>query len=86
MPFGSTGFGGIASVGYTTVDKDKYDFNSDDNYVDWKAYRCDLWFQICFGFNSWIGAIGTNIDTDGMSHAGERAVETGAVFTLAKSF
>ena len=85
VPFGSTGFGGIASVGYTTVDKDKYDFNDDDNYVDWKA-GVTYGFKSVSGLTAELAAIGTNIDTDGMSHAGERAVETGAVFTLAKSF
>ena len=85
VPFGSTGFGGIASVGYTTVDKDKYDFNGDDNYVDWKA-GVTYGFKSVSGLTAELAAIGTNIDTDGMSHAGERAVETGAVFTLAKSF
>lgn len=85
VPFGSSGFGAIANVGYTTVDDAKYDFNGDDNYVDWKV-------GLTYGFKSVpdltaeLAAVGTNIDTDGMSKVGERGVETGAVFTLMKAF
>ena len=85
VPFGSTGFGGVASVGYTSVDDDKYDFNGDDNYVDWKA-GVTYGFKSVSGLTAELAAVGTNIDTDGMSNAGERAVETGAVFTLTKAF
>lgn len=85
IPFGSTGFGGVANIGYTTVDDDKYNFNGDDNYVDWKA-GITYGFKSISGLSAELAAVGTNIDTDGMSNAGERGVETGAVFTLTKAF
>lgn len=85
FPIGATGFGGVASVGYTVVDEDKYTFNGDDNYVDWKA-GVTYGFKSVSGLSAELAAIGTNIDTDGMTHKGERAVETGAVFTLTKAF
>jgi uncharacterized protein (TIGR02001 family) len=49
IPFGSSGFGAVAAVGYTAVDGDKYKFNGDDNYVDWKA-------GLTYGFKSVPGA------------------------------
>ena len=85
VPFGATGFGGIANVGYTTVDEDKYDFNGDDNYVDWKA-GVTYGFKSVSGLTAELAAVGTNINTDDMSHALKRGVETGAVFTLTKAF
>ncbi len=50
VPFGSSGFGGVAAVGYTVVDEDKYSFyDGDDNYVDWKV-------GVTYGFKSISGA------------------------------
>ncbi len=86
IPFGASGFGGVAGLGYTKVsDENKYSFNGDDNYVDWKA-------GITYGFKSIPGAaaelaaVGTNIDTKNMSNAQSRGVDTGAVLTLSKTF
>lgn len=86
VPFGSTGFGGVASVGYTVVDdEDKYSFGGDDNYVDWKV-GVNYAFKSISGATAELAAIGTNIDTDAMDDATARGVETGAVFTLTKTF
>ena len=38
------------------------------------------------GLSAELAAVGTDIDTDGMTHAGKRGVDTGAVFTLTKAF
>lgn len=85
-PFGATGFGGVAAVGYTVVDdKEKYSFNGDDNYVDWKL-GVNYGFKSVQGLSAELAAVGTNIDTDGWTSAAERGVETGAVFTLTKAF
>lgn len=86
VPFGSTGFGGVANVGYTVVtDDDKYDFNGDDNYVDWKA-GVTYTFKSIPTVTAELAAIGTNIDTKDMTDSAKRGVETGAVFTLTKAF
>ena len=86
FPFGATGFGGVAAVGYTVVDdQDKYSFNGDDNYVDWKA-GVTYTFKSLPSVTAELAAIGTNINTDNMTNAAERGVETGAVFTLTKAF
>lgn len=85
VPFGATGFGGVFGVGYTTVDEDKYSFNGDDNYVDWKA-GVTYGFKSVSGLSAELAAIGTNTETAGLTHAQKRAVETGAVFTLTKAF
>lgn len=86
VPFGSTGFGGVASVGYTVVDdENKYSFGGDDNYVDWKV-GVNYAFKSISGATAELAAIGTNIDTDAMDDATARGVETGAVFTLTKTF
>ena len=86
VPFGATGFGGVANVGYTSVDEDKYSFNNGkDNYVDWKA-GVTYTLKSIPTVTAELAAIGSNIDTDGLSHAGKRGVETGAVFTLTKAF
>lgn len=86
VPFGSTGFGGVASVSYTVVDdEDKYSFGGDDNYVDWKV-GVNYAFKSISGATAELAAVGTNIDTDAMDDATARGVETGAVFTLTKTF
>lgn len=85
VPFGSSGFGGVAAVGYTVVDEDKYTFNGDDNYVDWKV-GVTYGFKSISGASAELAAVGTNTDTDGLSDVGKRAVDTGAVFTLTKTF
>ncbi|CAM4173929.1 TorF family putative porin [Acinetobacter pragensis] len=86
IPFGASGFGGVAGLGYTVVnDEDKYSFNGDDNYIDWKV-GVTYGFKSLEGASAELAAVGTNIDTDGMTDAQSRGVETGAVFTLTKTF
>ncbi|OTH00476.1 TorF family putative porin [Acinetobacter sp. ANC 4973] len=85
VPFGSSGFGGVAAVGYTAVD-DEYKFNGgEDHYVDWKA-GVTYNFKSLSSVTAELAAVGTNIETEGLSDAGKRGVETGAVFTLTKAF
>lgn len=87
IPFADTGFGGVASVGYTKVDN--YDFNSDatdgldDNYVDWKV-GVTYSVKSVSGLTAELAAVGTNIDADFQPL--KRGTETGAVFTLTKAF
>lgn len=85
LPFADTGFGGVAAVGYTTVDGDKYDFNGDDNYVDWKV-GVTYTFKSIPTITAELAAVGSNTDTHDYTHAQKRAVDTGAVFTLTKTF
>ena len=76
----------MAGVGYTVVnDEKKYSFNGDDNYIDWKV-GVNYGFKSIPGATAELAAVGTNIDTKGFTHAQERGVETGAVFTLTKTF
>ena len=84
VPFGASGFGGVASVGYTTADN--FDFGGgNDDYWDWKA-GVNYSFASIDGLSAELAAVGTDIDTKGLPHATKRGVETGAVFTIAKSF
>ena len=84
VPFGTTGFGGVAALGYTQADE--YDFGGgDDHYVDWKAGVTDSFASVS-GLSAELAAIGTDIDTDTMTDLSKRGVETGAVFTLTKAF
>lgn len=86
VPFGSSGFSGVAGLGYTVVDdENKYGFNGDDNYIDWKV-GVTYGFKSIAGATAELAAIGTNMDTDGIYEPSSRAVETGAVFTLTKTF
>ena len=81
VPFGTTGFGGVAALGYTQADE--YDFGGgDDHYVDWKA-GVTYSFASVSGLTAELAAIGTDIDAITVT---ERGVETGAVFTLTKAF
>lgn len=83
-PIGSTGFSGVAGLGYTQADD--FDFgNNNDSYVDWKV-GVSYNFTSIEGLSAELAAVGTDIDTDGFSHAAARGVETGAVFTLTKAF
>lgn len=81
VPFADTGFGGVASVGYSKADKKIY--GNDDNFVDWKA-GVTYNFKAVSGLTAELDAVGSNID--GYSGAANRAVDTGAVFTLTKTF
>ena len=84
VPFGTTGFGGVAALGYTQADE--YDFGGgDDHYVDWKA-GVTYSFASVSGLSAELAAVGTDIDTDTMTDLSKRGVETGAVFTLTKAF
>jgi len=83
-PIGSTGFSGVAGLGYTQADD--FDFGGGkDSYVDWKV-GVSYNFASVEGLSAELAAVGTDIDTDGFSHAAKRGVETGAVFTLTKAF
>ena len=85
IPFADTGFGGVASVGYTKADD--YDFSDngseDDNYVDWKV-GVTYSVKSVPGLSAELAAVGTNIDANAQPY--KRGVETGAVFTLNKTF
>ena len=85
VPFADTGFGGVASVGYTKADD--YDFSDngseDDNYVDWKV-GVTYSVKSVPGLSAELAAVGTNIDANAQPY--KRGVETGAVFTLNKTF
>ncbi len=84
LPFGESGFGANATVGYTKASD--YDFNKGkDHYVDWKA-GITYSFKAIEGFTAELAAVGTNIDNEGLPHELKRANRTGAVFTLTKSF
>lgn len=83
-PFADTGFGGVANVGYTTMDEKALP-DGKDNYVDWKV-GVNYSVKSIPSVTAELAAVGTNIDTDGFTNSGKRAVETGAVFTLTKAF
>ena len=88
FPIADTGFGGVASLGYTTTSE--HDFNSataevEDDYIDWKV-GATYGFKSVEGLTAELAAVGTNIDTDGQTDAFKRGVETGAVFTITKAF
>lgn len=83
-PLGASGFGGVVGLGYTTIDEDEF-FNGDDNYVDWKA-GVTYNFKALPSVTAELAAVGSNVDTDGMSRSLERGYETGAVFTLTNTF
>ena len=84
VPFGETGFGGVANVGYTTMDE-KVLADGEDNYVDWKV-GVNYGVKSIPGLSAELAAVGTNVDTDGLSNSVKRGLETGAVFTLTKTF
>lgn len=83
-PFSDTGFGGVASVGYTTMDKAVLP-DGDDNYFDWKV-GVNYGVKSIPGLTAELAAVGTNVDTDGLTGVTKRGLETGAVFTLTKTF
>lgn len=78
VPFGA-GFGGVAAVGFNDVK------NGSDHVWDWKV-GATYEFQSISGFSAELAAVGTDTETKGESSAYKRGVETGAVFTLTKSF
>ena len=78
VPFGA-GFGGGAAVGFNDVK------HGSDQVWDWKG-GATYEFQSISGFGAELAAVGTDTETKGESSAYKRGVETGAVFTLTKSF
>ncbi|MBF7685375.1 hypothetical protein I2F17_06020 [Acinetobacter sp. B10A] len=80
-PFADTGFGGVASVGYSKSNKDIYGVK--DNFVDWKA-GVTYSFKAVSGLTAELDAVGSTID--GYTGAANRAVDAGAMFSLTKSF
>jgi uncharacterized protein (TIGR02001 family) len=88
VPFADTGFGANVNVGYTTVkDYVAYNggFNGKNHYTDWKL-GVTYDFKSISGFTAELAAIGTDISKKGKSKDEKRLNETGAVFTLTKSF
>ena len=83
-PIADTGFGGVASVGYTRMDKDVLP-DAKDHYVDWKV-GVNYGVKSIPGLSAELAAIGTNVDTAGLTAATQRGLETGAVLTLSKAF
>lgn len=84
VPFGATGFGGVAALGYTVADEEI--FGDDDSYVDWKL-GVTYAFAGVEGLTAELAAVGSDIDYGpGTPDAVERGVETGAVVTLTKAF
>lgn len=85
LPIPASNFDINAGLGYTKTSD--YVFGSGDSkdYLDWKlgvSYNV----QAFDGVSAELAAIGSNIDTDDYSSAEKRAVRTGAVFTLNKTF
>ncbi|SDB95305.1 TorF family putative porin [Acinetobacter boissieri] len=80
-PFADTGFGGVASVGYTKANQNIY--GNDDNFVDWKA-GVTYGFKSVNGLTAELDAVGSTID--GYTGAANRAVDAGAMFSLTKTF
>ncbi|MEB3766918.1 TorF family putative porin [Acinetobacter sp. MD2] len=87
-PFADTGFGGVASVGYSKADKNIYSINAngdatDKDFFDWKV-GVTYNVKAVSGLTAELDAVGTNIDN--YDHTLKRGAETGAVFTLTKTF
>lgn len=83
-PFADTGFGGVANVGYTTMDKKALP-DGKDNYVDWKV-GVTYGVKSISGLTAELDAVGTSISTSGLPGSVKRGVDTGAVFSLTKTF
>ena len=83
-PIAETGFGGVASMGYTRMDKHVLP-DAKDHYVDWKV-GVNYSVKSIPGLSAELAAIGTNVDTAGLSAAMQRGLETCAVLTLSKTF
>ncbi|GAB3054634.1 TorF family putative porin [Acinetobacter apis] len=81
VPFADTGFGGVASVGYTKANQVIY--GNDDHFIDWKA-GVTYNVKSVAGLTAELDVVGTNIE--GFTGAADRAVKTGALFSLTKTF
>ena len=79
------GFGGVVGVGYTKADKDIFGADASDDFVDWKA-GVTYGFKSVPGLTAELDAIGNNFNTTGLPDSVKRQTETGAVFTLTKTF
>ena len=87
VPFADTGFGANANVGYTKVkakDSVTY-FNDKNHYTDWKV-GVTYDFKSISGFTAELAAVGTSISKKDLDKDVKRGLDTGAVFTLTKSF
>lgn len=85
VPIKETGFGLVSSLGYSKSDREIGLYGNDDNYIDWKA-GLTYNVQAISGLVAELSAVGTNIDTTGYDHVTKRGVDTGAVFSITKSF
>lgn len=84
LPLGTSGLGAVASLGYTKADEKL--FGDEDSYLDWKA-GVTYSFASVDGLTAELAAVGTDIDYGaGTAKSVERGVETGAVFTITKTF
>ncbi len=87
-PIANTGFNGVASVGYNKL-KNKESLlvvaggpGKDDDYID---YKVGVNYNV-LGIIAQLDVVGTNISTTGMTDAQKKLYDTGAVFTLTKTF
>lgn len=87
-PIADTGFTGIASVGYNKLkNKDSLSVvaggpGTDDSYID---YKFGVQYTV-LGVTAELAGVGTDISTSGMTDAGKKPYDLGAVFTLSKTF
>ncbi len=87
-PIADTGFTGIASIGYNKLkDKDSLSVvaggpGEDDSYLD---YKFGVQYSI-LGVTAELAGVGTDISTSGMTDAGKKPYDLGAVLTLSKTF
>ena len=87
-PIADTGFTGLASVGYNKLkNKDSLLIvaggpGKDDDYVD---YKVGVNYNF-LGITAELDVVGTNISTTGMSDSQKKLYDTGAVFSLTKTF
>lgn len=81
LPIAETGFGAVASVGYSKASESVY--GNDDNFVDWKV-GATYDVKAVQGLTAELDVVGTNID--GYTGKANRAVDTGALFSLTKAF
>ncbi|MHA3060397.1 TorF family putative porin [Acinetobacter sp. ANC 4636] len=81
------GFGGVVGAGYTKADKDIFGYGDKkhDNFTDWKA-GITYSFKSVSGLTAELDAIGNNYNTSGLPNAVKRETDTGAVFSLTKTF
>lgn len=87
-PIADTGFTGVASLGYNKLkNKDSLSVvaggpGKDDSYLD---YKFGVQYNI-LGVTAELAGVGTDVSTSGMTDAGKKPYDLGAVLTLSKSF